>query len=472
MRRSKNVSITRQVAGRRAMGLTKSGLLGATALLLLTALPQAAGAQGNSSNTGITINRDVIESLDNSGYGQGRSTGPQQQTTPWGTPLPGSPYARLPNRSAGTGQAATGDGGLAFPPREMPRSTLLIGEDTATTTSTPTRSATAPTSQERRSTSSSTTPSSRSTPQAAARQEAPAQPAPSQPARGKPRSVLPPEETETHEPIDTDSGLRDDERTTPVPEPADDGQVEQDASTQMAEDNQSDAGADQPDSAGQPTDTTERQTDLAADEDEAGPEPSPEQQESQQAAPVSDEDTDENGTDSQVASADEDLSSDTQDSTRDSTPEEQAAETQEASQPERDARSEDSQPDETQADETQQASLPDATETGQVSERTIEFTSESADLSEASRSQLRQLAAQLSERSSMRVQLLAYAEGSDEDASQARRLSLSRALAVRAYLLDHGIRSTRIDVRALGHNAPGDGSVNRVDIVPEDPEDS
>ena len=45
----------------------------------------------------------------------------------------------------------------------------------------------------------------------------------------------------------------------------------------------------------------------------------------------------------------------------------------------------------------------------------------------------------------------------------ARRLSLSRALQVRSYLIDQGVRSTRIDVRALGANVPS-GPADRVDI--------
>jgi len=47
-----------------------------------------------------------------------------------------------------------------------------------------------------------------------------------------------------------------------------------------------------------------------------------------------------------------------------------------------------------------------------------------------------------------------------------RRLSLSRALAVRAFLIDQGVRSTRLDVRALGDKT-GDGPADRVDIVPQ-----
>jgi len=64
----------------------------------------------------------------------------------------------------------------------------------------------------------------------------------------------------------------------------------------------------------------------------------------------------------------------------------------------------------------------------------------------------------------MRLQLLAYSGGGSQTPSQARRLSLSRALVVRSQLIKLGIRSTRIDVRALGNKSEG-GPPDRVDIV-------
>jgi outer membrane protein OmpA-like peptidoglycan-associated protein len=42
-------------------------------------------------------------------------------------------------------------------------------------------------------------------------------------------------------------------------------------------------------------------------------------------------------------------------------------------------------------------------------------------------------------------------------------MSLSRALSIRSYLIAKGVRSTRIDVRALGDQIPG-GEPNRVDL--------
>jgi hypothetical protein len=59
--------------------------------------------------------------------------------------------------------------------------------------------------------------------------------------------------------------------------------------------------------------------------------------------------------------------------------------------------------------------------------------------------------------------VVAYAAGTPDDPSTARRLSLSRALAVRSALMADGVSSTHIYVRALG--APeGDKTPDRVDI--------
>lgn len=51
---------------------------------------------------------------------------------------------------------------------------------------------------------------------------------------------------------------------------------------------------------------------------------------------------------------------------------------------------------------------------------------------------------------SVRLRMQAYAEGTPETAGQARRLSLTRAMKIREYLMNQGIAATRLDVRALG----------------------
>ena len=65
---------------------------------------------------------------------------------------------------------------------------------------------------------------------------------------------------------------------------------------------------------------------------------------------------------------------------------------------------------------------------------------------------------------SIRLKLFAYADTTDQTASQSRRLSLARALAVRAYLIDKGVRSIQFEVHANGKILKG-GPPDRVDIV-------
>jgi outer membrane protein OmpA-like peptidoglycan-associated protein len=63
---------------------------------------------------------------------------------------------------------------------------------------------------------------------------------------------------------------------------------------------------------------------------------------------------------------------------------------------------------------------------------------------------------------SARIQLEAYGGKQGDKGSDARRLSLKRALIVRQLLIDDGIPSERIDVRAMG--GASDGAPDRVDI--------
>jgi len=111
---------------------------------------------------------------------------------------------------------------------------------------------------------------------------------------------------------------------------------------------------------------------------------------------------------------------------------------------------------------TQTASRPSAAATD--GEARIIFESGSANLNDAAKAELDALALLLKGDADIRVQLQAYAAGTDETAPDARRLSLSRALKVRSHLIDQGVRSTRMDVRALGVKAEG-GPADRVDAV-------
>ena len=116
--------------------------------------------------------------------------------------------------------------------------------------------------------------------------------------------------------------------------------------------------------------------------------------------------------------------------------------------------------------ETRIAALPPASATaGPEGGKRLIFAEGTADLDEAAKQVLRAAAETLKTDQNARVQLLAYAGSDDESASRARRLSLSRALAVRQFLIKEGVRSTRMDVRALGSKFE-DGPADRVDILP------
>ena len=117
------------------------------------------------------------------------------------------------------------------------------------------------------------------------------------------------------------------------------------------------------------------------------------------------------------------------------------------------------------ADETEVAAVPPST--GPLTDGQslrILFDADSSKLPPAARDQLSGIATKMQSQDNMRLQLLAYAANPDMSASAARRLSLSRALAVRSFLIENGVRSTRIDVRALG-NKSSDPQTERVDIT-------
>ncbi|MBT3700805.1 MAG: OmpA family protein [Alphaproteobacteria bacterium] len=93
----------------------------------------------------------------------------------------------------------------------------------------------------------------------------------------------------------------------------------------------------------------------------------------------------------------------------------------------------------------------------------IVYTKSDADIPAESEDALSAVAEAIKANEDLRVQLMAFAGGSDLSSSKARRLSLSRALSVRSYFIGQGVRSTRIDVRALGDKTD-ENPINRVDI--------
>ncbi|MAF94806.1 MAG: lysophospholipase [Rhodospirillaceae bacterium] len=112
----------------------------------------------------------------------------------------------------------------------------------------------------------------------------------------------------------------------------------------------------------------------------------------------------------------------------------------------------------------EQAALPPAKETiktGRVLQ--VAFGVTASKLPPEAKNGLKDLAEKLKDKKNLRLQLLAYAGGKALSPSKARRMSLSRALSVRSFLIENGIRSTRIDVRALGSKT-SEKPLNRVDV--------
>lgn len=83
-------------------------------------------------------------------------------------------------------------------------------------------------------------------------------------------------------------------------------------------------------------------------------------------------------------------------------------------------------------------------------------------LNEKYRSKISKIAS-YSIKQNLRIQIRAYASTSGNKPTYARRVSLSRALAIRTELIQYGVNSTNIDVRALGEAKDG-GLPDRVDV--------
>ena len=78
---------------------------------------------------------------------------------------------------------------------------------------------------------------------------------------------------------------------------------------------------------------------------------------------------------------------------------------------------------------------------------------------------LKDITTRLAADNGLRVQLNAFASGEAGNQSSARRISLSRALSARDYLVEHGgITPTRMDVRALGDQTQKQ-PIDRIDFV-------
>jgi outer membrane protein OmpA-like peptidoglycan-associated protein len=94
----------------------------------------------------------------------------------------------------------------------------------------------------------------------------------------------------------------------------------------------------------------------------------------------------------------------------------------------------------------------------------VSFGTGQTDLSTASETAIEQLVRNTQTSDNTSFNVVAYAAGTPEDPSTARRLSLTRALAVRQALIAGGVSSARIYVRALGSAVPS-GPADRVDLT-------
>lgn len=92
------------------------------------------------------------------------------------------------------------------------------------------------------------------------------------------------------------------------------------------------------------------------------------------------------------------------------------------------------------------------------------FEKGSSELDETARAELLALARYLTGGEGNRVELRAHSHAGEGTDSEARWLSLSRALAVRAFLVDKGVPIDRLHLRPLGSEYT-DGPPDRVDIL-------
>ena len=98
---------------------------------------------------------------------------------------------------------------------------------------------------------------------------------------------------------------------------------------------------------------------------------------------------------------------------------------------------------------------PDAPSKGGSALASIPFAGQSADLTDTAKAELDRIAKNITDKSLRQVELRAFASGAEIDS---RKIALARALVVRSYLIDRGVKS-RIEVGA----SAGDGE--RVDIL-------
>jgi len=109
---------------------------------------------------------------------------------------------------------------------------------------------------------------------------------------------------------------------------------------------------------------------------------------------------------------------------------------------------------------------PSSDTAGLTKRSVILFAKDASDPAEGALGAIKFLAADLNAamtRPSSRIELQAFGGGKGDKGSDARRLSLRRALAIRQVLINDGVSPDRIDVRAMG-GAEDSGPADRVDV--------
>lgn len=94
----------------------------------------------------------------------------------------------------------------------------------------------------------------------------------------------------------------------------------------------------------------------------------------------------------------------------------------------------------------------------------LSFAATQSDLSPGSADSIKRVVQTAPPGEATTFNVLAYASGDPDDPSAARRLSLARAIAVRAALMANGVPSSRIYLRALGSEPGQGGPADRVDL--------
>lgn len=111
----------------------------------------------------------------------------------------------------------------------------------------------------------------------------------------------------------------------------------------------------------------------------------------------------------------------------------------------------------------QTASLPPVRGTVQQTAR-IPFEGDSVALPPSAPDTMKAMVAVLTKDERTRLVIYAFAKGDKRSPGRARRVALSRALSIRRYLIENGVRGTRAEIRAMGDKTR-ETPIDRVDLV-------